>query len=134
MSFLYYIFVTSITNEVIKKTYSRGSGSIGILIKFILKTEKTSYSNGGPRLLTLFLRVETPVRQVTSSRWITKGCGCSNLILLGVSSHLLPAYLKSSSTKVEEFFFFVFLREKPCPRETRISMFFLGFQRGFYSL
>jgi len=37
--------------------YSRGSGSIGILIKLLLKTEKTSHSNGGPRLMTPFFEL-----------------------------------------------------------------------------
>lgn len=48
-----HIFAITKINEGIRN--SRGIGSIGILINFILETEKTSHSNGGPRLKTLIL-------------------------------------------------------------------------------
>ena len=76
-----FLFTFALSNR--RKTYHSGDiGSIGILIKLTLKTENVLHVNGGPRL----------ERGNLHGRWITKRCGHSKLIILGVSSHLLPAF------------------------------------------
>ena len=90
----YAIFAIRISQASEYGKNSRGTGSIGILIKLYTETEMILPSNGGPQPSSRHVS-EHGVSVVWKplSRWITKGEQILKSYHVGVSSHLLPALI-----------------------------------------